>query len=313
MTFAKLAVTRRQKSNGDRIAPFAPYLFVLLWSTGFIGSKFGSLHAEPFTMTAIRMGLVASLLAVIAWLSHAPWPKRAQLMHLCVAGALVHATYLCGILYGLRWQVSVSFVAIIAGLQPILTALFTHFFWQEKLRPVQWLGMALGFLGVLLVISSKYTLSHLSSASVRGLMAALIALLGITAGALYQKRFCADMDLRTGGIVQYLSTLVICLIGAYLFESRTIHWNAQFIGAILWLVLVLSTGAIGLLYFLIARGKAASVSSLFFLTPSVTAVMAYVIFGERLKAYGVLGMLITAAGVACVNGVFQTAKKDNKA
>jgi drug/metabolite transporter (DMT)-like permease len=303
-------MAQNELNKGDQIAPFAPYLFVLLWSTGFIGSKFGSLYAEPFTMTAIRMALVASLLAIIALLSGAPWPKRTQLLHLCVAGALVHATYLCGILYGLRWQVSVGFVAIIAGLQPILTALFTHFVWHEKLRPVQWFGMALGFAGVLLVIGSKYDLAHLSSTSARGLVAAFIGLIGITAGALYQKRFCADMDLRTGGVVQYLSTLAICVLGASLFETRVVDWNTQFIGAILWLVLVLSVGAVGLLYFLIARGKAASVSSLFFLTPTVTATMAYVIFDEQLKAFGIFGMLLTALGVACVNRVFKAPVKE---
>jgi drug/metabolite transporter (DMT)-like permease len=274
-----------------------------MWSTGFIGSKFGSLHAEPFTMTAIRMAVVVLVLGMIALVTRAPWPKRDHLKHLCIAGCLVHATYLCGILYALRWQVSVGFVAIIAGAQPILTALFTHSVWHERLRPQQWLGMALGFIGVLLVISSKYNLMDLQTLNSKGLLAASVGLIGITAGTLYQKRFCAGMDLRTGGFVQYLTTVGVCLIAAMLFETRDVNWNGQFIGAIVWLALVLSIGAIGLLYFLIARGGAAKVSSLFFLTPSVTAVMAFVIFDEHIAYFGIFGMALTAVGVALVNQV----------
>jgi drug/metabolite transporter (DMT)-like permease len=272
-----------------------------MWSTGFIGSKFGSLHAEPFTMTAIRMALVVLILGMIALVTRAPWPGRHQIIHLCIAGCLVHATYLCGILYALRWQVSVGFVAIIAGAQPILTALFTHSVWHEPLRPQQWLGMALGFIGVLLVISSKYNLMDLQTLNSKGLLAALAGLIGITAGTLYQKRFCADMDLRTGGFVQYLTTVGVCLIAATLFETRVVNWNAQFVGAILWLALVLSIGAIGLLYFLIARGGAAKVTSLFFLTPSVTAIMAFIVFDEHIAYFGIFGMTLTALGVALVN------------
>ncbi len=284
-----------------RMAKIAPALFVLLWSTGFVGSKFGSLHAEPFTMTGIRMVLVTTILTIVAFLTKAPWPQsRRSVLHLMVAGCLVHATYLCGILYALRLGVSVALVAIIAGIQPILTALFARLVLNESLRRWQWLGMAFGSLGVLMVVSSKYDLASLSHSNRYGLIAAGIALLGITAGTLYQKRFCADMDLRTGGIVQYLTTSSICLLGALAFETRQVDWNMQFVGAIIWLAVVLSMGAIGLLFFMIRRGAASQVSSLFFLTPSVTAIMAWLLFGEHLSSLAIAGMFATAFGVLLV-------------
>jgi drug/metabolite transporter (DMT)-like permease len=284
-----------------RIAKLAPGLFVLLWSTGFVGSKYGSLHAEPFTMTGIRMVLVSALLLIVILLTKAPWPSsRRSFLHLMVAGTLVHATYLCGILYGLRLGVSVGLVAIVAGIQPILTALFARIVLGESLQRWQWLGMALGLIGVLMVVSSKYDIASLSSSNRNGLVAAGVALLGITAGTLYQKRFCADMDLRTGGIVQYLTTTGICVIGAVTFETRQIDWSMQFVAAIVWLAVVLSIGAIGLLYFMIRRGAASQVSSLFFLTPSVTAIMAWLLFGEQLSALAIAGMAATAMGVLLV-------------
>ena len=275
-----------------------PGLFVVLWSTGFIGMKIGAPFAEPFTFMAYRMLLVMSILLIIIAVTRAPWPRSAAAIgHIAVAGLLVHATYLCGVLFAIQMQLPLGFVALIAGLQPILTAVFANIFLHEKLNARQWLGMALGLTGVVMVVLSKYSLATFDYAA---LGAAAIGLFGITFGTLYQKRFCANMDLRTGGIIQYAATALLLWTLAFTTETRVVDWTGQFIFALFWLAIVLSIGAIGLLYLLIRRGAASKVASLFFLTPSVTAVMAYLLFGEALRWPAIAGLLVTAAGVALV-------------
>lgn len=277
---------------------FAPALFVVLWSTGFIGSRYALPYAEPFTLTVVRMMLVVSILGVISLMTRAPWPaNRIGVAHIALAGLLVHATYLSGVLFSIKLKLPLGFVAMIAGLQPILTAVFAHWLLGERLNLKQWSGMALGLLGVLLVILSKFTLN---TTNWPALAAAGVALLGITFGTLYQKRFCANMDLRTGGVIQYSATGVVLALLAWLTETREVNWSTQFVLAITWLAVVLSIGAIGLLYVMIRRGAASKVASLFFLTPSVTAVMAWVLFSEALSWLGVAGLVVTAFGVAMV-------------
>ncbi len=276
----------------------APALFVLMWSTGFIGSRYGIPYAEPFTLTVLRMMIVAGILTVIALATRAPWPRTMrEALHIAIAGLLVHATYLSGVLYAIKLQLPLGFVAMIAGLQPVLTAVFAHWLLNDRLNARQWLGMALGLAGVALVIVSKYSLGSFNWG---GLGAAGVALAGITAGTLYQKRFCAHMDLRTGGVVQYVATGIVLAVLALLFETRQVQWTGQFVFALLWLSVVLSIGAIGLLYMLIRKGAASKVASLFFLTPSVTALMAFALFGEALNWLAVAGLALTAAGVALV-------------
>lgn len=276
----------------------APAAFVLLWSTGFIGSKYGIPYAEPFTLTVLRMIVVVTILLVVSVVMRAPWPRTPRaVMHIAVAGLLVHATYLSGVLYAIVHELPLGFVAMIAGLQPVATAVFAHLLLGERLNARQWFGMALGVAGVVLVIASKFSMGNLHGA---GLLAATLALCGITAGTLYQKRFCAAMDLRTGGVIQYSATGMVLAVLAMMFETRQVTWTPQFIGALLWLAVVLSIGAIGLLYLMIRRGAASQVASLFFLTPAVTAVMAWALFGESLSILAIVGLAVTAAGVALV-------------
>jgi drug/metabolite transporter (DMT)-like permease len=284
--------------SSDTWINFAPAIFVLLWSTGFIGSKYGIPFAEPFTLTFVRMVVVVSILSVISLVTRAPWPASARAVaHIAIAGLLVHATYLSGVLYAITLKLPLGFIAMIAGLQPVLTAVLAQILLNERLNAKQWLGMALGLIGVALVIVSKYSLgtTNWSALGVAG-----IALAGITLGTLYQKRFCANMDLRTGGVIQYSATGVVVLVLALIFETMKIDWTPQFMFSILWLAVVLSIGAISLLYVMIRRGAASKVASLFFLTPSVTAVMAFVLFGESIAWLGVIGLFVTAAGVALV-------------
>ena len=275
-----------------------PGLFVALWSTGFIGMKLGAPFAEPFTFMGLRMLLVLSILLAIIAFTRAPWPRNAATVgHIAVAGLLVHATYLCGVLFAIQMQLPLGFVALIAGLQPILTAVFANLFLHERLNARQWLGMALGLTGVVMVVLSKYSLG---TSNWPALGAAGIGLLGITFGTLYQKRFCADMDLRTGGVIQYAATAVLLWVLAFATETRAVQWTGQFVFALFWLSIVLSIGAIGLLYLLIRRGAASKVASLFFLTPAMTALMAFALFGESLRTQAIAGLLVTAAGVALV-------------
>lgn len=276
----------------------APALFVLLWSTGFIGSRYALPYAEPFTLTSVRMLIVVSILMAISLLSRAPWPRDWKTFaHIAVAGLLVHATYLSGVLYAINLQLPLGFIALIAGFQPLLTAFLSGIFLNERLGRIQWMGMGLGFTGVIMVIASKFVLGEVRLGA---LAAATVALLGITFGTLYQKRFCQNMDLRTGGVVQFAATGGFLFMLAMVFETRTVIWTPQFVSAILWLAVVLSIGAISLLYLMIRHGAASKVVSLFFLTPSVTAVMAYFLFQESLSALAIGGLIVSACGVALV-------------
>ena len=277
---------------------WTPALFVILWSTGFIGMRYGTPFAEPFTFMMWRMAIVVSIFGIIVLATRAPWPATiGEAGHIAVAGLLVHATYLSGVLYAINLKLPLGFVALLTGLQPILTAVFANIFLHEKLSMRQWFGMCLGLAGVVLVVMSKFTLGDVNAPA---LGFAGVALLGITFGTLYQKRHCSHMDLRTGGVIQFSATGLVMLVLAFAVETRQVQWTGQFIFALSWLAVVLSIGAISLLYLMIRRGAASKVASLFFLTPSVTAIMAFVLFDESLTWLAVAGLLVTAAGVALV-------------
>jgi drug/metabolite transporter (DMT)-like permease len=277
----------------------APALFVLLWSTGFIGSRYGIPYAEPFTLTAYRMAIVVALLTIIAFAFRAPWPRGwKNIAHIAIAGLCVHAIYLSGVLYAIKWQLPLGFIALIAGLQPLFTALISRSLFQERLRFSQWLGIVAGLIGVLLVVASKYVDGEVK---LLALVAATIAMMGITFGTLYQKRFCQNMDIRTGGVIQFGATGIVVFALSFLFETRIVEWTPQFIFSLFWLAIVLSLGAISLLYLLIRQGAATKVTSLFFLTPAVTAIMAYLLFNESLSVLAIVGLGVSACGVALVS------------
>lgn len=276
-----------------------PTVFVLLWSTGFIGAKLGLPYAEPFTFLAIRMVIATMLLLLFAWLTRAPWPRKwSEAAHIAVAGLLVHAIYLGGVFTAIHSGLSAGITALIVGTQPLLTAAVAGWFLGEQVIARQWVGLVLGLMGIGLVVSDKLTGGEFS---VLGMGSVLLALLGITLGTLYQKRFCAPMDLRSGGVIQYAASGVVLLILAVFFESMQVIWSGEFIFALTWLVVVLSVGAVGLLYTLIHYGAVAKVASLFYLTPPLTALLAYWLFGETLGMVALIGMVVTVVGVALVN------------
>ncbi|MBL8512413.1 MAG: DMT family transporter [Betaproteobacteria bacterium] len=275
-----------------------PVVFVLLWSTGFLGMRLGAPYAEPFTFMLWRMGLVVALLFAAAMVLRAPWPaSRGEAGHIALAGLLTHATYLCGVLIAIQKGLPLGYVALIAGLQPVLTALIATGFLGERLRALQWAGLALGCAGVLLVVAGKTGHAAVNAAAI---LSATAGLLGITFGTLYQKKFCAGMHLVTGGIVQFTATGLVLAVLAFAFETRTVHWTGEFVFALFWLAIVLSLGAITLLNLIIRRGAASQVASLFFLTPSVTAVLAWLLFDEAMPVLAIAGMAVTAIGVALV-------------
>ncbi|MBL8488958.1 MAG: DMT family transporter [Rhodocyclaceae bacterium] len=276
-------------------ARFAPFLFVFLWSTGFIGAKFGLPYAEPLTFLLVRYLLVMGLMLPVALATRAPWPRDArQWFHIGVSGILVHATYLGGVFSSIAHGLPAGVSSLVVGIQPLLTAVGAGWLLGERVVPRQWLGLVLGFAGVALVLSNK-----LAGVAAWGpqVWPALIALAGITAGTLYQKRFCPSFDLRTGAIAQFLPSAVVTFLVASQIEHFRIDWTPQFGFAMAWLVLVLSLGAISLLNLLIRRGSAVNVASMFYLTPPSTALIAWFLFDETLTGLALVGMVLAVIGV----------------
>lgn len=276
-----------------------PALFVLLWSTGFIGARLGLPYAEPLTFLTLRFVLTTAILGIAAVILRASWPRRlADWGHLAVAGVLMHGLYLGGVFVAIGLGLEAGLSALIVSLQPLLVAASAQWLLGERIRPQAWAGLALGLVGVALILGRKLSLSldHALAA-----LACVVALLAITIGTLYQKRFCSGHDLRTGNLIQFLAAMILCGSGALLFETGEVRWTFELVFALAWLVLVLSLGAITLLYLLLRRGAASRVASLFFLTPPTTALIAWPLFGERLGPMELMGMLLTVIGVALVN------------
>jgi drug/metabolite transporter (DMT)-like permease len=276
----------------------APALFVFLWSTGFIGAKYGLPYAEPLTFLALRMAIVVVIFGCIVILTRPRWPDANEVGHSVVAGALVHVLYLGGVFTAISQGVPAGISALIPGLQPILTSTIANRWLGERVTTLQWLGLILGLIGVALVLHDR---TITGAGSTLGWIATFVSLIGITLGTLYQKRHCGRIDWRAGNFIQYIAAAILFTLGAWLFETRVIHWTADFIFALAWLVVVMSLGAVGLMYWLIRRSAATSMASLFYLVPAVTSLMAYAMFGERLDALSIAGMVVCAVAVLLVN------------
>jgi drug/metabolite transporter (DMT)-like permease len=273
-----------------------PALFVVLWSSGFIIAKLALPFSPPVTFLLMRFGLVIAVMLPIALVFRAPWPKSGrETLHLAIAGALLHGGYLSGVFCAIDRGLSAGLTSLIVGLQPILTGLAGGLI-GERVSGRQWLGLLLGFGGVALVVADRV---HFAGLDAAGLELAILALVSMTAGTLYQKRFGGNMDLRTGSVIQFVAASLVILPFA-LAETRDVRWSGELIFALGWSVVVMSLVAISLLVLLIRRGAATNVSSLFYLTPPTTAVMAYFIFGETLSLAALMGLALSVAGVALV-------------
>lgn len=270
---------------------------MLLWSSGFIGAKLGLPFAEPLSFLLVRYLCVIVLLTLIAVAMAAPWPRDLrQTLHIAASGILIHALYLGGVFTAIHRGLPAGITAMIVGLQPLLTAVGAGALLAERVSPRQWVGLALGFGGVAMIVAHKTGAVPTTQLAAMA-TPAVLALLGITLGTLYQKRFCPRFDLRTGSVIQFIASALITLPFALASEAMDIAWTAQFTFALGWLVLVLSIGAITLLNLLIRSGSAVNVARLFYLTPPTTAVLAWAIFGETLTGLALGGMVLAVAGV----------------
>ena len=277
----------------------APGLFVLLWASAFVAAKLGLLYARPFTLLLLRFAVASVIMLAISLASGARWPKTAsQVFHAAVVGVLLQVVYLGGCYVAMAEGIPAGVTAIIVGLQPILTATVVGPLLGERVGPRQWLGLAIGFAGVTLVLWNKL---HFDSLHLAGIAYAVGGLLGITAATIYQKRFCGAIDLRTGAAIQYGAATIAILPVALAFGLGEVQWTGTFIFSMAWLVLMLSTGAFTLLLWLIRKGVASKVASLFYLTPPMAALGGYLVFGETLALPALAGMGLAALGVALVN------------
>lgn len=279
-----------------------PVIFVLIWSTGFVVARYGMPHAPPLTFLAWRFGL--SILAFGVWiaLARAAWPQsRTQWAHLAIAGVLLHAGYLGGVWAAVKAGMSAGTVALIVGLQPVLTAIWLSLLplsgsgGSARVAASQWLGLALGFAGLALVVWRKLGLGELHALN---MALSVFALLCITAGTLYQKRFVQPSDVRAANLIQIAAAFAVTLPLAWMLESEPVRWHPELLGAMAWSVLVLTLGGSSLLVLLIQRGAALRVTSLLYLVPPCTAVLAWWLFDEALTGLVVAGIALTAAGVA---------------
>jgi drug/metabolite transporter (DMT)-like permease len=289
----------RYPIRSHRWAILVPWLFVIMWSSGFIGSKLGIPYAEPFTFLTLRYGVVLSVLVPIAFLSRAPWPQGwKQLVHVSIAGLLIHAVYLSGCVWSLRLGLPAGILSLIVSMQPLFTAAFAGMVLGEQVLPRQWSGLVLGFIGTALVVAHKMG----SGLTFVMTVPAIASLVGITMGTMWQKRHCPAFDLRTSTVVQYAVSLAVTAVLAVMTETMKVVWTGQFLFALLWVALVLSIGAISLLNHLIRSGTAVNVASLFYTVPAVTALMAWGIFGETLTGISLIGMVVAVLGVWMARG-----------
>ena len=297
-----VAVDPRQART---LAGAMPWVFVLIWSTGFVVARFGMPHAPPFTFLALRYAL--SLVCFLAWivLARVEWPSTSvQWLHLAVVGVLLHAGYLGGVWAAVKAGIGAGTVALIVGLQPVLTALWITWGASRSasgreathVTARQWLGLGLGLGGLALVVWHKLGGGEVTP---RNLALAVLALLCITTGTLYQKRFVAACDVRSASAIQLFAAFAATLPLAML-ESESLVWHPHLIGALAWSVLLLTLGGSSLLYLLIQRGAATRVTSLMYLVPPCTALLAWALFGEAFTWSMLAGMLMTVSGVAMV-------------
>lgn len=277
----------------DRLAPS---LFILIWASGYIAAKLAAPWADPLTFLSLRYAGVVVLMLALAGAARAPWPSRRQALHLAVAGVLIQAVYLGGVWVSIRMGLSAGAAALIVNLQPVLIAALAPLV-GERVRPRQWLGVALGLAGVVMVIWHKLSLGAGLGVP---LLLCVMSLLGIALGTLYQKRFVPAFDLRTGQVVQFAASLAATLPLAWALEPMRIVWNTPVLIAMGWSIFGLTGVGISLMFYMLRHGRITAVSSTMYLVPSVTAVMAWALFGETLGALALFGMGVTLLGVYLV-------------
>lgn len=277
-----------------KAARLAPYIFVLLWSTGFVGAKYGLPYADPFIFLSLRIFIAAAILFLVALIVRAPVAIGARaIRNSMLIGFFLHACYLGGVFFAISEGLSASVAAVITSLQPVLVSLLAVRVLGEKLQKAQVAGLAIGLSGVILVLGPTLK----SNVPVAGLLGIAVALIGSTTATLLQKKIGTGVPLLAGTAYQYLASGSVLALAALATGDVSIQWSPKFILAFIWLIAVLSVGAVLLLLWLLNSGSAASVSSLFYLVPPATAVEAYFLFGEKVNTQGLIGIAVTAIGV----------------
>lgn len=276
-----------------------PFVFVILWASGFVGARFGLEYAEPATLLTIRMfANVAVFILLIAFLRRRV-PTGRDFLHSCVVGILIHGCYLGGTYAAIGLGMPAGLSSLLVGIQPIATAVLLVVVAKHHFRLSQWMGLALGLLGIFLVLMGKMEWQS-DTHKFEAIMMCMLALIGITLGTLYQKRYCQYVDMVGSAMVQYLAAAVVFLPYAYQFETMQVNWTAEFILTLLWLVVVLSCVAILLLLYMVKQGASSSVASVFYLVPPTTALQAWLLFGESFDLLGLLGFILAAVAVYLV-------------
>ena len=288
--FSKLPM---KLSLDNAIAP----IFVLIWSTGFVIARMAMPYVEPATFLFWRFAGVLAAMAALSLVWRITWPSRSQIKHIAIAGILLQFGYLMGVWVAVRLGMTAGLVALIVGLQPILTAWFAAWV-SEKVTTRQWIGLVFGFMGVALVVAAKVGLLSIPLISY---FLAFAALLSITFGTIYQKKFCPIFDLRAGSTIQFGVSAILSFFCMYFFETGVMVWNASVIGALLWAIFPISIGSISLLFMMIRKGAATKVTSLLYLTPPTTAAMAWLLFDEPFTLLMAVGLCLTMTGVVLVN------------
>jgi len=282
-----------------KLTRWVPLIFVLLWSTGFIGARYALPHIDPFYLLFVRMLITLVVFAALIMAFRARWPSPREALHQMVVGSLVHAAYLGGVFAAMKLQMPAGIASLLVGLQPLLTAVMAWSLLGERLQGRQWFGLFLGLSGVSLVLLQGQSLGQFEI-TMGALVAATIALFGISIGTLYQKRFGAGVNLLSGSFFQYLATAFWMAVLTLLFEQQSVVWHPELIGALLWLVFGLSISAILLLMYMIREGETAKVASYFYLVPPVTTLEAWWLFDETLNPGAIAGMLLAVLGVYLV-------------
>ncbi len=273
-----------------------PAIFVLLWSTGFIGARMGMPFAEPFSFLSLRFALAILILGALTLLTRAPWPGWRLAVHSMVVGVLLHGIYLGAVFWTIDHGMPAGISAMIVGLQPIMVAVLAGPTLGERISARHWTGLLIGVAGLVLVLAPKFEFAS-SGITPINILVSIGAMFGSTFATIYQKKFATKVPLRAGTFWQYVGALLPCALYATVFENFTFEWNGQLIFAFAWLVLVLSIAAVFLLMLLIRDGSVAKVSSLFYLVPASTAIIAYFLFGETLNPVQFFGMALCAIGV----------------
>ncbi|MEP7154899.1 MAG: DMT family transporter [Betaproteobacteria bacterium] len=272
------------------------WYFVTIWGSGFIATKIGIQYAAPFTFLALRFAFgLLCLIPLVAWLKPA-WPQtQSQWMHIIVAGLLMHAVHLSGSHYAQYLGMPAGIAAVILALQPLATAMIAIAWFGERPRRLQWVGIALGFAGVALIVWHKIDVRAVTAGS---LVAVVTGLVALTAGTLYQRRFCPTVDLRSGALIQFAVSLVAILPLAFIFEDAKVQWSWPLLGSIAFLVIFASILGVNALHTLMRRGEATRVTSMMYLPPVFAVAMEYLVFNVVPTALSIAGIVITSVGVA---------------